>query len=49
MTNYERIKAMTVEEMGEFLSDIYFEGFYDRLAHKVEPHKYTVEWLEEEF
>ena len=23
MTNFERIKAMTVEEMAEFLSDIY--------------------------
>lgn len=46
--NYDRIKSMSVDEMGEFLSDIYFQGFTDRVTNKVEPHKYTVEWLEEE-
>ena len=46
-TNYDKIKAMSVEEMGEFLSGAYFDGFNDRIKAKVEPYKYTVEWLNE--
>ena len=46
-TNYDKIKAMSIEEMGEFLSGAYFDGFNDRIKAKVEPYKYTVEWLNE--
>lgn len=42
MTNYERIKAMSVEEMAELLDDIQSDALF--LEGTVKDLKYPIEW-----
>lgn len=48
MTNFEKIKNMTVEEMAEFFDCVYLEGCYDGEHECVYGTRYDREWLEEE-
>ena len=47
MTNFERIKAMSVEEMAEFLGSILAHGWVCG-ANDREYDQYDKEWLESE-
>lgn len=48
MTNYERIKQMTAEEMAEFISGIYHEGYLDGQRDSLYGTMYDKDWLESE-
>lgn len=48
MTNYERIKQMSVEEMTDFITDVYHEGYLDGQRDSLYGTMYDREWLESE-
>lgn len=48
MTNYERIKQMSVDEMADFLDYVYLDGYYDKEHNAVYGTMYDKEWLKQE-
>lgn len=48
MTNYEKIKSMSVEELAELFKDIYHEGYYAGLHEAIYAPVCDKEWLEQE-
>lgn len=47
VTNADRIRAMSDEELAEYLSAVYFYGMLDGMEKppKVEHYKYTIDWM----
>ena len=48
MTNYEKIKSMSVEELSEFFDSVYLDGYYDGEHECIYGTRYDREWLESE-
>ena len=48
MTNFERIQDMTVDEMTEFIANVYHEGYLDGQRDSLYGTMYDREWLESE-
>lgn len=48
MTNYEKIKSMSVEELSEFFDSVYLDGYYDGEHECIYAPVCDKEWLESE-
>lgn len=48
MTNYERIKTMSVEEIEELLTSVYYSGWADGRQDKSPCSEWGPEWLKED-
>ena len=48
MTNYERIKQMSVEEMATFLQEVEYRRAFDSSGAKWESKGTAINWLESE-